>query len=201
MHKCSLGGSGRIVAFIAFAISLSNPRKGTNVAIQSPTNSDDLVNPARPIIAPEHERAALVKVARELRTEPSSNQPDSRHLALVKTNGEQVQLPDSVVRVLRQAVEYLAEGDEIVISPAQHLLTTQEAADLLDVSRQYLVRLADAGEIPFTRTGTHRRIRLGDLIEYRVRRDATRREGLRRLTLASDCSQASQSVTIGANSA
>jgi excisionase family DNA binding protein len=61
-------------------------------------------------------------------------------------------------------------------------LTTQEAADILNVSHQYLVGLLEAQAIPCGKVGTHRRIRFGDLVNYKNDRDAKRREGLSQMT-------------------
>jgi excisionase family DNA binding protein len=68
------------------------------------------------------------------------------------------------------------------IVPIQEELTTQEVADILNVSRQYLVELLDTQTIPHTKVGTHRRIRFADLVNYKNERDAKRQEGLSRMT-------------------
>ncbi len=105
---------------------------------------------------------------------------------LVGSSGEEIELPDSAYRALRDAVHQLRQGHAVAIVPVHTELTTQEAADMLNVSRQYFVRLLDGGRLPYHRVGTHRRVRFGDLMEYKRHRDQERREGLRRLTRLSE---------------
>ncbi len=101
---------------------------------------------------------------------------------LISPNGEEIELPESLFHVLRQLVYHLAQGRAVTIVPLNKELTTQEAADMLNISRPYLIKLLEQGEIPFTRTGTHRRIRFSDLIEYKKLRDSERRRGMAELT-------------------
>ena len=105
-----------------------------------------------------------------------------RAARLIAPTGEQVELPEAVSRVLRQAVHLLAEGQAVSIVPHGKMLTTQQAADLLNMSRPYLIRLLEAGKISFTKVGTHRRIRLDDLMRYRAQRDSERRRKLSEMT-------------------
>jgi excisionase family DNA binding protein len=76
----------------------------------------------------------------------------------------------------------LHAGRGVQIVTYERDLTTQQAAELLNVSRQYLVRLLDAGAIPYTRVGTHRRLRLQDVLSYRNLRHSERRASLARIT-------------------
>ena len=76
----------------------------------------------------------------------------------------------------------MARGDSITVVPVGREVTTQQAADLLNVSRQYLVRLLDEGRIPFRKTGKHRRIRIEDVLAFKETRDKDRRAGLRELS-------------------
>jgi excisionase family DNA binding protein len=101
---------------------------------------------------------------------------------LVGPKGESIALPESVFYVLERVAEVLARGDSITIVPVGRELTTQQAADLLNVSRQYLVRLLDEGRIAFRKTGKHRRLRIEDVLDFKDKRDKDRRAGLRELS-------------------
>ncbi len=128
-----------------------------------------------PIIATDSERPALSRIEGVLGNV-------NRVPKLISPNGEEIELPKSLSQVLRQLVYYLAQGRTVTIVPLNRELTTQEAANILNVSRPYLIKLLEQGEIPFAKTGTHRRIRVDDLMEYKKRRDAERRRGMAELT-------------------
>ena len=106
-------------------------------------------------------------------------------LYLIAPDGEQIEIPEAVYRVVCHAVPILASGDSVSVVPIHKELTTQEAAELLNVSRPHLIHLLDEEKIPYTKTGTHRRIRLSDLMEYKRIRDKERREALDKLTALS----------------
>ena len=103
-------------------------------------------------------------------------------LKATDAKGNGVVLPETLTRILEQAVHLLARHSAVAVTPVDVELTTQEAADILNVSRPYLVRLLESGAMPYTRTGAHRRIRLGDLLSYKAVRDAERKQALDDLT-------------------
>jgi len=101
---------------------------------------------------------------------------------LLGPDGEQVPLPAEVYRVLRQVIEVMRQGKATLVAPQGLLLTTQEAADLLGVSRPTLVKLLEDGTIPFERPNRHRRVRLQDVLDFQSRRRDDQRAALNQLT-------------------
>ena len=101
--------------------------------------------------------------------------------ALVGADGQKVELPDAVFRLLKDIVRNMQLGRAIILIPENQQLTTQRAADLLGVSRPHFIKLLEAGELPYHKAGSHRRIYLRDLVAYQKRRDAERKQALDRI--------------------
>jgi len=95
-----------------------------------------------------------------------------------KGTAHPVRMPMSALRLLVDVLTEIGEGNAVSIIPVHAELTTQEAADVLNVSRPHLVKLLESEEIPFHKTGTHRRVRYQDVIAYKERIDAQRRKAL-----------------------
>jgi excisionase family DNA binding protein len=91
-------------------------------------------------------------------------QPDSP--LTLKVGRRCVAVPAELAAALRETVTALAHGEAVTVTPHEALLTTQEAADVLGVSRPTMVRLLESGALPFTKPGTHRRVRLEDVLDY-----------------------------------
>lgn len=92
------------------------------------------------------------------------------------------ELPSSALDVLREVVAALSQGFAITVIPQHTRLTTQEAADLLGISRPTLVKLLDNGDIPYEQTSRHRRLRLQDVLSYQSRARTERSAKLAGLT-------------------
>jgi excisionase family DNA binding protein len=103
---------------------------------------------------------------------------------LAGPNGEARLLPDSLYSFLLELIGLLNEGKSVMIVQNQGKLSTIEAASILGVSRQFLVKVLEQGEIPYHMVGTHRRIYAQDLFRYRAQRDAGRHELIRDLAQA-----------------
>lgn len=103
---------------------------------------------------------------------------------LVGPDGREVQLPDTVHELLLKILKNLQAGKAVSIVAEHQELTTQRAANILGVSRPFLVRLLEEGHIPFHMVGSHRRIYLRDLLAYKHRRDSARHEALDRMAKA-----------------
>jgi len=99
-------------------------------------------------------------------------------IRLFGPTGEPVEFPEAVVQLLESVADDFAHGQGVAVLPVHELLTTTDAAEILNVSRPYLARLLDQHVLPFEKVGTHRRIRLDDLLAYREKRDGERRAAL-----------------------
>lgn len=132
--------------------------------MSSPATTDPIV------AANEAEKQELASIERTLERPGKAR--------LVGPNDEQMIIPDSLYSVLLEAVKQLSEGNGIAVLPYMQELTTQQAADILNVSRPHVVSLVDSKQIPHHAVGSHRRIYLRDLLQYKHRRDKTRREAI-----------------------
>jgi excisionase family DNA binding protein len=95
---------------------------------------------------------------------------------------DQLLIPASAARVLLEALSYMADGNAVMVLPIHREVSTQQAADLLNVSRPYLIRLLEQGQIAYRQVGTRRRVELKDVLAYRARHVARRRRTLDELT-------------------
>ncbi len=105
---------------------------------------------------------------------------------LVEEGGERVELPAELYRVIRQTAEALSRGLAVTVASLATTLTTQEAADVLGISRPTLIRIIERGELPFERVGTHRKVMLRDVLRLRESRREEQYRALEETTLPLD---------------
>ncbi len=108
---------------------------------------------------------------------------DRVQMTLRGSNGEsdEMVLPGSVLQMLLTVLSEMSQGNAISLIPRHQELSTQEAASMLNVSRPFLVGLLEKGKIPHRKVGSHRRVRLEDLLGYTENVDRQRAEALDRL--------------------
>ena len=133
------------------------------------------------IHAPTADESALALQSSRRLAQVLSSDPDCATVRLEVDGDEPVdpiEIPASLLRLLQGALAEIAEGNAVRLLPVQAELTTQQAADALNVSRPYLVRLLDEGAIPSRKVGTHRRVRLVDVLRYKSEIDRKRLKAL-----------------------
>lgn len=99
----------------------------------------------------------------------------------VKKQNKSIKLPFSAFKLLITILAEMAEGNAVILIPKLTELTTQEAADLLNVSRPYLIQLLESKQIPFRKVGTRRKILFQDVMSYKAKTDTARRKVLNEL--------------------
>ena len=108
---------------------------------------------------------------------------EEEHVLLVNRLGRRLEIPEELYDVMQMILKLLQEGRGVTIMPEDEQLTTQAAANILGVSRPFLVEhLLESGKIPYTYAASHRRIALADLLVYMRRRDKVRHEAISEMT-------------------
>jgi excisionase family DNA binding protein len=134
---------------------------------------------ARTYLLEGSELAEVVDFVAELERRGVTVPP--RHPALVAADGRRLEVPAPVFDALVQIATAMAHGQGVTVMPQSALLTTQEAADVLGISRPTLVRLLTEGNLPYEQRGRHRRVLLAEILAYRDRMRQERRESLDRM--------------------
>jgi excisionase family DNA binding protein len=131
-----------------------------------------------PILPTEEETNLAKESFRRLASQ--SDKP----IRLAVGNGEAatLELPHVAVTLLLRLLGEIARGNAVTVIPYHAELTTQQAADVLNVSRPFLIKLLEKGELPFHRVGTHRRIRFKDVMDFKTSLREKQREALDALT-------------------
>ena len=96
-------------------------------------------------------------------------------------DGTELTLPKAATRLLHHLLTQMSLGNAVTLIPIHAELTTQEAADYLNVSRPFLIKLLEANRIPFHMVGTHRRVKFTDLEAFRKRAEQERRAAMEEL--------------------
>ena len=138
-----------------------------------------------PVAAPPEQREKVIALDRELRRGLQISAPRPSY-KLVGPDGLQTEVPEAMFHLIVRVAEVLARGDAVSVVPIAKLLTTQQAADILNVSRQHLVGLLEKNDISHHKVGKHRRIKIEDLLGYKALRDARRQVALRELMRLSE---------------
>jgi excisionase family DNA binding protein len=138
---------------------------------------------ATPKALPSAEDIALARESSRVLSTVLQTRAETQQIDIHDDKGavRSVMLPTSALRLLLDVLTEIGQGNAVTLIPIHAELTTQEAADLLNVSRPFLVQLLEKGDMPFHKIGTHRRVRYQDVIAYKSRIDSERRKALEEL--------------------
>ena len=129
-----------------------------------------------PVLIPESQEDQIRQLHLLMQQQPTAS--------LVGPGGQTRELPEAIYKLLLKILRHMEAGQGVSIVPIMQELTTQQAANVLGVSRPFLVQLLNQSEIQFHKVGTHRRIYLKDLLEYKRKRDRQRHESIKSIAQA-----------------
>jgi excisionase family DNA binding protein len=143
-----------------------------------PASSNTAFEPVAPT-----EREAVLAEESSRALSPYVQGAESQAIRVIEdgTVSSTITIPTVAFRLLVDILSHMAKGNAVTIIPVHAELTTQEAADLLNVSRPFLVKLLDSGQIPYRKVGTRRRVLYKDVLNYKRRIDEKRLQTLEAL--------------------
>lgn len=130
--------------------------------------TDLLEPPGAPVVPDESDSELAATASRELARAAKAS------VTVRMDDGTDLQLPKLVTPLLIKILTEMAQGNAVTLIPLHAELTTQEAANLLNISRPFLNKLLDRGQLRFHKVGTHRRIKFSDLEDFRQARERER---------------------------
>lgn len=134
------------------------------------------------VLPTKQETTLAEKSSRKLADYVQSTKEPTFQIVDSKGKKTKISFPVSALRLLIDILVQMAEGNAVTLLPIHAELTTQEAADLLNVSRPYLVKLLDSKKIPCRKVGTRRRVLAEDILKYKENIDNERLKTLEKLT-------------------
>ena len=152
-----------------------------NLASTSRENRDmsgPLYQPQEPVVPDRHDIELAAQSSKKLVPLFAEGSQERQVTIRVGKDEASIQLPASAAQLLLQILNQMAVGNAVTLLPFHANLTTQQAADLLNVSRPYLIKLLEKGEIPFSMVGSHRRVRAEDLLKYRAHLEQVKSKAL-----------------------
>ena len=137
-----------------------------------------LLQENEPVIPKEHDIALAERSSKELAALFPKKEKDFQMMVKVDKREAKITFPFSAIKLLLQILTQMAEGNAVTLIPIHAELTTQEAANLLNVSRPFLIKLLEKGKIKFHKVGTHRRIRFIDLLHFKAQADGISKKAM-----------------------
>jgi len=144
------------------------------------TIASSLAEPFGGQLPSENDRFAAKQLRRILASKMGE---DTVSLPFIDDNKsrQEVILSPALAQLLFDVLRHISKGEAVTLVPVAQKMTTQQAADILNVSRPYLIGILDKGKIPFDKVGRHRRIKADDIFVYKAKRDQERADALSQL--------------------